>query len=198
MMQLKRLDGKVIGQGDNLEAILENHRADLRGANLGGADLRGADLRGANLSGANLSGADLRGADLRGANLSGAQGLSTGRDYMSAFSQDAEGVIVYKAIGRTTFLPPETWKIEPGERLTETPNPDRTAPCGCGVNFGTLAWCLSSYVPGPGRIIWRCRIEWRDAWDVVVPYNTDGKARCRRLVLLEPVPESELAATGKA
>ena len=53
---------------------LEEHGANLRGADLWGADLRGAnlreaDLRGANLREANLRGANLREADLRGADL---------------------------------------------------------------------------------------------------------------------------------
>jgi len=28
---------------------------------------------------------------------------------------------------------------------------------------------------------------WEDLADVVVPYNTDGKARCARLQLIEPL-----------
>ena len=33
--------------------------------------------------------------------------------------------------------------------------------------------------------LWRCRIRYEDGPGVVVPYNTDGKARCERLELLE-------------
>ena len=67
----------------NLQKILEDHSAWLRGeggkrANLSDANLRHANLRSANLGGANLSDADLSGADLRGANLSGAD-LSNAR-----------------------------------------------------------------------------------------------------------------------
>ena len=44
---------------------LEEHGANLRGADLWEADLRGANLRGADLREANLRGADLRVADMR-------------------------------------------------------------------------------------------------------------------------------------
>ena len=55
---------------------VEEHKANLRGADLSDADLRWADLRWAdlrhaNLRGANLSHADLLWADLRGAKVSG-------------------------------------------------------------------------------------------------------------------------------
>ena len=71
---------------EQIEKILEEHKAwlnrtggakaDLHGADLCGADLCGAYLCGADLYDANLRGADLRdadlcGADLRGANLRG-------------------------------------------------------------------------------------------------------------------------------
>ena len=59
---------------EQIEKILEEHKAWLNRtggakADLHDADLCGADLRGANLRGANLRDADLRGANLRGANL---------------------------------------------------------------------------------------------------------------------------------
>ena len=64
---------------EQIEKILEEHKAwlnrtggakaDLYGADLCGADLRGANLRDADLRGANLCDADLRDADLYGANL---------------------------------------------------------------------------------------------------------------------------------
>ena len=72
---------------EQIEKILEEHKAwlnrtggakadlrdaDLYGANLCGANLCDADLRGANLCDANLRGADLCGANLRGADLRGA------------------------------------------------------------------------------------------------------------------------------
>ena len=67
---------------EQIEKILEEHKAwlnrtggakaDLHGADLCGADLCGADLRDADLRGANLCGANLCGADLCGAYLCGA------------------------------------------------------------------------------------------------------------------------------
>ena len=32
--------------------------------------------------------------------------------------------------------------------------------------------------------LWECEVEWLDLAGVVVPYNTDGKARCERLRLV--------------
>ena len=67
---------------EQIEKILEEHKAwlnrtggakaDLRGANLCDANLCGANLRDANLRDANLCDADLRGANLRDADLYGA------------------------------------------------------------------------------------------------------------------------------
>jgi hypothetical protein len=166
--------------------------ADLSGANLSGANLSEADLsranlsranlRRADLSGANLSEADLRGANLRWADLSRAKGLLDSTEWLKAnFEHDTEGIIVYKCIGNTEYTAPAHWTIEPGAYLTEVVNPSRTSDCACGVNFGTRAWCEAHYTTAD---LWRCRIEWLDLAGVVVPYHTDGKARCERLKLL--------------
>ena len=144
-------------------------------------------VKGETLRGVALHGADLSGANLSGANLSGAKGLLDPVDWMSRhFERDAEGVIVYKCIGDTEFPAPSHWTIEPGAVLTEVPNHDRCSTCACGANFGTREWCRSHY---PDAQLWRCRIGWMDLLNVVVPYNTDGKARCGSLTLLEPVGE---------
>ena len=164
--------------------------ADLSNARLSGADLNRADLSNARLSGADLSEADLSeanlsNADLSGANLSGAKGLLDPVDWLKTnFESDAEGVIVYKRIGETEFDAPAHWTVEPGVYLTEVVNPTRSVECGCGVNFGTHDWCSQNYTRAT---FWCCRIEWWDLAGVVVPYNTDGKARCARLRLLKPV-----------
>jgi len=168
-------------------------RADLRGANLYGANLRWANLSWANLSGADLSRADLRGANLSetilnganliGTNLSGAQGPVNTRDWLAEhFERADEGIVVYKAIGITDYPVPDYWQIEPGAYLVETVNPLPTVACGCGVNFGTREWVAQNY---PNATIWRCLIEWMDLATVVVPYNTNGRARCGRLKLLK-------------
>ena len=132
------------------------------------------------------TGADLSGADLSGANLSGAKNLISTVAFMSEFEKDDLGVIVYKRIGDTDYAPPAHWTIAPGEFLTEVVNPDRGTDCGCGVNFGTRAWCDSAYA---NSTLWRCRIRWMDLAGVVVPFGTDGKARAERLELLEVVTQ---------
>jgi hypothetical protein len=152
---------------------------------------RDADLSEANLREANLRWANLSEANLRGANLSGANGLLSAREWLSPhFTFDDAGVIVFKAIGNTSYAAPSAWNIEPGAVLTDVCNPDRGTDCGCGVNFGTEQWVRANY--NHSRI-WRCRIEWLDLAGTVVPYHTDGKARCERLVLLEDVTGTEEA-----
>jgi len=78
-MQLKRIDGTIIHEGeyDTVKEMVKYcifnrislERANLRCANLRCANLEGANLRDADLRCANLRGANLRGADLRCANL---------------------------------------------------------------------------------------------------------------------------------
>ena len=170
----------------DLQKILEDHlkwwrdekggiRADLRGANLSDADLRGA----------NLIRADLSGADLRGANLSGAKGLKIAKDYLSQFERAKNGIYVYKTFGAYQ-APPDYWIIEPKSFIEEVVNPDRCTECGSGVNFATLDW-IKSNSETKNLPIWKCLIYWDDMADVVVPYMTDGKARCARLQLIEVV-----------
>jgi len=161
--------------------------ASLYGANLSEADLSGANLRRANLRDTNLSGANLSEAYLREADLSGAKGLLDPAVWLQEqFESDAEGLIVYKAIGETYYAAPDHWTIEAGAVLEEVCNPTRTSDCACGVNFATRAWIQRNYA-NQDVTVWRCRIEWMDLAGVVVPYNTDGKARCARLRLLEKV-----------
>jgi hypothetical protein len=181
--------------------------ADLEGANLRGADLneanlqdaylvdaslRYADLQAADLYRANLREADLGCAKLSGANLSGVN-LSGTKDLLDAvawlrdnFESDADGLIVYKGIGDTNYLAPDCWTIEPGAALEEVCDSCRTSDCACGVSFATMSWVRQEY-RHKDVVIWRCRIEWMDLAGVVVPYNTNGKARCARLTLLEKI-----------
>jgi len=158
--------------------------ADLRSANLSSANLSGADLRGANLSDANLSDANLRSADLRSANLSDAKNLLNPIKWMSEnFEHDDLGFIVYKTFG-AYYRQPETWVLEDGSFIEENVNPLPTNDCGCGINFATIKWIKHDQSDPK---IWRCRIRWLDCVGVVVPFNTDGKARCSRLELIEVV-----------
>jgi hypothetical protein len=169
-------------------------RAYLSGAYLDGADLDGADLDGADLDGADLDGADLSGANLRGADLSGAKNLLNPSVWLEKnFDFAADGVLVYKRIGKTYHSPPEHWKIEEGAELTEVVNQLPTVECGCGVNFGTRKWCDDNCTDAD---LWQCLIPWKDLATLVVPYNTDGKARCGRLILVKKVVVAANAAEG--
>lgn len=142
----------------------------------------GADLFGASLCGANLRGANLCGANLCEADLSASEGLLVPSVWLAQFERDETGILVYKAIGGTTYAPPSAWTIEPGSVLSEVVNPDRTCECGCGVNFGTEVFVRKFYLESD---VWLCRIPFDKLSDVVVPYNTDGKARCGYLELVE-------------
>ena len=170
------------------------HGANLCGANLCGADLRGANLRGANLCDADLCDADLCGAslhdaDLRGANLSNTKGIPNTKEFLKKFDFDKDGVLVYKAIGNTEYSAPSYWKIKAGAFLEEVVNPDRCTLCGCGVNFATRDWIDKNYPQHTH--VWLCRIHWLDLADVIVPFGTDGKARCARLELVKEVTSED-------
>jgi uncharacterized protein YjbI with pentapeptide repeats len=174
-----------------LEKILAEHVKWLRGEGGSGADLRSADLRSADLSGADLSGANLRSANLRSANLSGAIGWQNPSDWLSAnFKSTANGLLVYKRIGsgRTEYKPPEKWEFKKGSVLTEAVNGNRQDHCGCGVNFGTKDWCEAYY---PKADLWLCLIPWIHLASIIVPYNTDGKARCAHLELVRKIKKGE-------
>jgi hypothetical protein len=120
-----------------------------------------------------------------GADLSRAKNLLDAARWLGEnFKSDKKGLIVYKAIGNTSFASPTEWKFEAGLFLEEVVNPLPTLDCTCGVNVATLAWCKSNH---SDSTIWRCRINWIDLACAVVPYNTDGKFRAGRVELLEIV-----------
>ena len=157
--------------------------AELSGANLRGANLSNADLSNADLSNADLSYAELSNADLSNADLSGAK-IFNSLDWLKKnFKSDEKGLIVYKRIGSSTdYTAPTSWVIEPGSIIEELGvNPLPTVHCGSGVNFATYEWA-KDYASSSD--LWECRINWMDLASVVVPYNTDGKARCQRLELI--------------
>ena len=159
--------------------------ANLSGANLRWANLRGADLRGADLRGADLRGADLSGADLSGADLSGAVGLIDPIDYLNEnFDKTSEGYITYKVFGMYK-TPPTTWNITQKSIIKEVVNPNRTNDCGCGINVATKEWIKKE--KAEIKKAWKVLIKWEWLPSVVVPYNTDGKIRCGRAMLLEEV-----------
>ena len=161
----------------------------MRGANLSGANLRGANLSGAdllytNLSRADLSHAELSRADLSHANLSDATGLLNPIDYLAEkFERTEDGYVVYK-IFNGCYEPPAKWKVEPGEVITEEVNSCRVDECGCGINAAPLEFVKRNF---PGKDIYKLLIKWEWLAGVVVPYNTDGKIRCSRALIIEKV-----------
>lgn len=159
--------------------------ADLSHANLTSAKLRSTDLSYANLASANLASANLTSADLNHANLSSATGLKSNIDFLSEhFDKTEEGYIVYKTFGNH-FAAPEGWKIAKGSILNENVNFNRTNGCGCGINVAPLDWVRSNY----RGTIWKCLIRWEWLAGVCCPYRSDGKIRCERVELIEPVEE---------
>ena len=164
--------------------------ADLSSANLRSADLSSANLSSANLSSADLSYADLSYADLSYADLSSAdlsqsKGLLKAREWIAEnFKKTKNGFVVYKKIGNTSYTMPKSWNIKAKSFIEDIVNPNPTEDCGCGVNFGTRKWCENNYSEAD---LWECLILFEDAPDIVVPYNTDGKARCGRLQLVKMI-----------
>lgn len=123
-------------------------------------------------------------ADLSGTDLRGAKGLLSSVNYMEAnFERTSDGYIVYKCFNGSYRVPPK-WKIESGEVIEEEVNSNRTDSCGCGINVAPLEWVKREY---PGRKIYKLLIKWEWLLGVVVPYNTDGKIRCERAMIIERV-----------
>lgn len=180
---------RAILKGANLfEANLEGvnlkyanlERANLREANLERANLREADLREADLFGANL-----REANLFGANLIKTKGLLSAIDYLAKnFEKTADGYIVYKVFG--IHYPPRTdWTIKDGSIIEDIVDLNRATICGYGINVATKDWIKRE--DHKTNKVWKCLIKWEWLPGVVVPYATDGKIRCERLMLLEKV-----------
>jgi len=153
--------------------------ADLRWANLRSVNLSWADLSGANLRWANLKNANLRWANLNDANLSGALNLLNQEEWLKENFQEVEGgLLVYKAFGETCFN--QTWNVVEGEPIKEVVNPNPTTECGSGVNFATLAWIRREFKHKKVTIR---EMVLPPFVQVVVPYNTDGKARAAKLIV---------------
>ena len=130
--------------------------------------------------------ADLSSANLSSADLSQSKGLLKAREWISKnFKKTKNGFVVYKKIGNTSYVIPKSWNIEAKAFLEDVVNPLPFDDCGCGVNFGTRKWCENNYSDAD---LWECLILFEDAPDIVVPYNTDGKARCGRLQLIKKLP----------
>ena len=160
-------------------------RANLREANLREANLKRAYLEDADLFGANLTDANLERADLEGANLIRTKGLLSAIDYLAQnFEKSADGYIVYKVFGM--YYPPRTdWIIKDGSIIEDIVNFDRVKTCTYGINVATKKW-IKKEDPKTNKV-WKCLIKWEWLPGVVVPYATNGKIRCERLMLLEKV-----------
>ena len=175
MTELRKIDN------NKLRKILEKHKLWLQDGTKG----ERANLSYATLSYANLSYADLRNANLSGANFSDAKGLLNDIDYLAEnFDKTNEGYVGYKVFGMYYTIP-EHWNLQPNEIIEEVVNSNRTNTCGCGVNIATKEW-IKREKPLVTRA-WKVLIKWEWLPSVVVPYNTDGKIRCGRVMLLEEV-----------
>ena len=130
--------------------------------------------------------ADLRSADLSSANLSSAKSIKPAIDCLSEmFKKNKMGFIVYKTFGAYK-LPNPNWTIRARSIISENVNFNRTEDCGCGVNFGTKKWVKENN-KNQELQVWQCLIKWEWLSGVVVPYATDGEARCERLQLIKRV-----------
>jgi hypothetical protein len=125
--------------------------------------------------------------------LSGVKGLPDPSKWMEEnFLALSNGYIVYKSFSPTTpyaNIRPASWVIKAGEYIEEVVNQSPTVTCGCGVNFGTFGYIQKQFwYRKNNHNIWMCLIEWKDLPSVVVPYNTEGAARCSRLQLIRKIP----------
>jgi hypothetical protein len=178
------LSGVNLKNADLSESDLRE--SDLSGVNLSGVNLKNADLSESDLKNADLSGANLSGVNLKNANLSGAKNILSAKQWLMAnFDVTEFGFRVYKAIGNTSYSPNNKWEIKEGSLLEEEVNYTKTDACGCGVNFGTMAFISNNYQAA--EEVWECCLHYEDLCLLCVPYNTDGKARCGRLQLIRRV-----------
>ena len=163
---------------------------DLTGICFKNSDLTKATFEGSNcshvdFSGANCIGTDFDSSNLRDANLSGVTGLLSPIEFLKNNFEclPSLGYIAYKTFNNT-YKAPDTWKIGMNSILTESVNRFPTDTCGSGINVATLDWVKKYYRDG---VIWRVLIKWEWLPGVVVPYNTVGKIRCEKVMLLNRV-----------
>lgn len=193
-----------------LDKILEWHKiwlnrkggkqADLSFENLSGTTLnsislyhiifKGTNFTNVSFEGATFINAYFEGATFRYVDFSGSKGLLNPIDYLNEnFEKTEEGYIVYKTFGKI-YNAPDNWKIEPNSIIEEEVDYNRCDECGCGINVATKKWVEKDNIDTLiKRAVWKLLIKWEWLPTVVVPYNTDGKIRCGKAMLLEVVDE---------
>ncbi len=169
------------------------HGADLYGADLRGADLHGADLHGADLHGADLYGADLRGADLHGADLHGAKlKIVYINNPLSILLNQKNKLIAYKYLKNDMISPYQNVKYEIGKQYVEKDyNKSLLDTCGKGLNVATLEWCIKDVGCNTENFKF-IEVEFSPKDIVVIPYNSDGKFRVKKLKVIREVPKSHI------
>lgn len=134
--------------------------------------------------GATFINAHFEGATFKYVDFSGSKGLLNPIDYLNKnFEKTEEGYIVYKTFGKF-YNAPDNWKIEPNSIIEEEVDYNRCDECGCGINVATKKWVEEDNILIK-RAVWKLLIKWEWLPTVVVPYNTNGKIRCGKAMLLE-------------
>ena len=167
-------------------------------ANLVYCNLSNCNLQYTKLEGADLTNAILKYANLEYVDLENVKGLITTEEYMNKnfeFDEEQDGYIVYKTFG-SIHKPPKKWIIKENSIIEENCNIDRTVDCSYGINCANLDWVKDYNICKDIKFlsvqkynlpIWKLLIkkEWLN--DVVIPYATDGKFRCKKALLLNIV-----------
>jgi hypothetical protein len=96
------------------------------------------------------------------------------------FERTNRGWRVYKTFGRVYASPPE-WDIRAGSTIVEgNLDMNNVQVCGAGINFATEDWQRGEREYE--YALWECIVPFNAT--VIVPWETDGKARTDRLVIL--------------
>ena len=174
-----RFNGKIIVSGKYKSiknALEENSRANLSGADLSGANLSGADLFRANLSG----------ADLSGANLYGAKGINKYLSTPLLVLHDQAGKIrAYKLVNEKLEGPTYGGvKYEVGKIVSAEMDTDESEHCSYGISLATLDWCMKEWQEGFKILIVeftaKITVDGKKVSNITVPTATDGKFRIQQ------------------
>lgn len=167
------------------------YNANLKYANLTMARLEGTDLRYARLTGANLTDVRLELTILAKVDLNDTKGLINPIEYLNNnFEKTTEGYIVYKIFDEYK----NKWEIKPNSIIETEVNYNRCDKYGCGINITTKkeAKKLQKNIKkemNKKYEIWKLLIKWEWLPTIVIPYNTDGRIRCGKAMLIEVINE---------